>query len=222
MFPIVYDRDNWAIANKLKSLNFVSKRNPYHPYIVLNYLRISRKLFSFYLINLQPPCFVHKMSVKCPETVVINLHMIGNTFVNIRIYGHTLHFHHSDWFQIVRDCWIYLYREQSDKISDQNGTGALKPRSNLADYFSHCLRKKKWAIANNMINVSVVKLSNTFVNLSELWQKILVHCSHYIVKSQAPLNRWLTVKEQWRGISKKETVRKWCKRPGNPLYKRTA
>ena len=33
-----------------------------------------------------------------------NLHIIGNTFVNIRINSHTLHFHHSDWFQIVRDC----------------------------------------------------------------------------------------------------------------------
>ena len=70
----------------------------------MNYLRISIKLFSFCLINPQLSCSVRKVSVKCSETVVMNLHIIGNTFVIIRINSHTLHFHHSDWFQSVRDC----------------------------------------------------------------------------------------------------------------------
>ena len=62
------------------------------------------------------------MFVKCSETVIMNLHIIGSTFVNIWINNHTLPFHHSDWFQIVRDCWIKLYREQSENIFDQVGT----------------------------------------------------------------------------------------------------
>ena len=28
-----------------------------------------------------------------------------------------MEFHHSDWVQIVRNCWINLYREQSEKYS---------------------------------------------------------------------------------------------------------
>ena len=83
----------------------------------MKYLRISRKLFSFCLFNHPLSCFVRKVSVKCSETVVMNLHIIGNTFVKIRIKSHTLHFHHSDWFPIVRDCLLYLYREQSEKYS---------------------------------------------------------------------------------------------------------
>ena len=62
------------------------------------------------------------------KTVVINLHIIGTIFVNIRIDSHSLHFHHSDWFQIVRDCCIYLHRVQSDKIFGQVGP-ALKENS---------------------------------------------------------------------------------------------
>ena len=41
---------------------------------------------------------------KCSETVMMNPNIIGNRFVNIRIDSLTLHFHHSDWFQFVRDC----------------------------------------------------------------------------------------------------------------------
>ena len=32
---------------------------------------------------------------------MINLHIIGNTFVDIRIDSHTMHLHHSDCLQIV-------------------------------------------------------------------------------------------------------------------------
>ena len=78
-------------------------------------MRISWKPFSFYLIDPLPYCFVRKVSVKCSETVAMNLHIFGNTFVSIRINSHTMHFHHSNWFQIVCDCWIYLYHEQSEK-----------------------------------------------------------------------------------------------------------
>ena len=31
----------------------------------------------------------------------MNLDIIGNTFVNIRINSHTLHFHQSDWFKLI-------------------------------------------------------------------------------------------------------------------------
>ena len=79
------------------------QRNRYNPYNNLNYLSISRKVFSICLIDAKLSCFVRKMFVECSETVIINLHVIGNTFVNIRLNSHTLHFHHSDWFQIVRD-----------------------------------------------------------------------------------------------------------------------
>ena len=104
---------NWSARQ-----SFLSKRNRYHPYNILNYLLFSRKLFSFCLINPQLSSFVRKVSVKCSEPVVTN-HHIGNTFVNIRIHSHTLHFHHSDWFKIVSDCWIYIYREQSANMFGQ-------------------------------------------------------------------------------------------------------
>ena len=95
---------------------------------------ISRNIFSFCLINPQLSCFDRKVSVKCSETVVMNLRITGNTFVNIRINSHTLHFHHSGWFQVVRNCWIYLYREQLEKIFGQVGPGLLcltsDPRKN--------------------------------------------------------------------------------------------
>ena len=74
--------------------------NQYYPYNILKYLRVSRELFSFRLINPQLSCFVRKVSVKCPETVVIILHIIDNTFVNIRINSHTMHFHHSNCFRL--------------------------------------------------------------------------------------------------------------------------
>ena len=47
-----------------------------------------------------PPPHTHRSygHVKCSETVVINLHVIVNTFVNIRMNSHTLHFYHSDLF----------------------------------------------------------------------------------------------------------------------------
>ena len=38
--------------------------------------------------------------------------------------SHTLYFYHSEWFPIVRDWWIYLYREQSDRNIWPYGTGA--------------------------------------------------------------------------------------------------
>ena len=65
------------------------------------------------VLNPQLPCIVRKFS----ETVMVNLNIIRNTFINIRINSFTLHFHHSDWFQIVRDCRIFLYHKQSDKYS---------------------------------------------------------------------------------------------------------
>ena len=85
-FPTVYDR--------------------YNPFTILNYLRISRRLFSFCHTNPMLPWIVRIMSVKCSEMIIMNLHIIENTFVTSRINSHTLHFHHFDWFQIVRDCWI--------------------------------------------------------------------------------------------------------------------
>ena len=51
----------------------------------MKYLRISWKLFSCGLINHQLPYFVRNVFVKWSETVVINLHIIGNTFINIFI-----------------------------------------------------------------------------------------------------------------------------------------
>ena len=44
--------------------------------------------------------FVRKVSAKCSETVMMNLHKIGHTFVNIRINSHTLHFHHPIVFRL--------------------------------------------------------------------------------------------------------------------------
>ena len=63
-----------TIWNRSARQSFLSKGNRYHTYIILKYLRISRKLFSFCLIYPQLSCFVRKMSEKCPETVVINPH----------------------------------------------------------------------------------------------------------------------------------------------------
>ena len=37
---------------------------------------------------------------KCPETVMMNLNIIRNTFVNIRINSLKLHFHHFAWFRL--------------------------------------------------------------------------------------------------------------------------
>ena len=68
------------------------KRNRYCPYNILNYLLFSWIPVSFCLITAQLSCLVCKMFVKCSETVKMNLHIIGSTFVNIRINGHTLHF----------------------------------------------------------------------------------------------------------------------------------
>ena len=90
IFPIVY---NGAIANNLKPIGtFLSKRNRNHPY---NIFELFAYLSETVLILSSDKMF---------KTVVMNLHIIGNTFVNIRINSHTLHFHHYDWFKIVRDC----------------------------------------------------------------------------------------------------------------------
>ena len=119
-------------------------------------MRISRKLFSFGLINTHISCFVRKMSVKCSETVVINLRIIRNTSANIRLIIPTLHFHHSNCFSIVCDSWIYLYREQSEKIFRQVGPGPaiiklfeseneLKCKNHLHDFIETlCLFSKIW------------------------------------------------------------------------------
>ena len=80
------------------------EKNRYHPYNILDFLRISRKLFSFCVVDPKLSCFVRRMSVKGSKTAVMNFHITGNTFVNIRINSHTFHFHHSDWIPIVRDC----------------------------------------------------------------------------------------------------------------------
>ena len=45
--------------------------------------------------------------------------------VNILINSLTLHFHHSDWFQIVRDYLIFLYRKQSGKYSAKWDRGLI-------------------------------------------------------------------------------------------------
>ena len=39
-------------------------------------------------------------TIETIDAQYMNLHIIGNTFVNIRINS----FRHSEWFQIVRDC----------------------------------------------------------------------------------------------------------------------
>ena len=124
-----------TIWNQSARLSFLSKRNRYHPYNILNYLRIPRKLFSFCLINPQLSCFVRKMSVKSSETIVIDLHIIGNTSLNNRTNSHTLYFHHSDLFQFVDDRWIYLCREQSEKYSAKSDRGLrLSSQSLYCDY----------------------------------------------------------------------------------------
>ena len=42
------------------------------------------------------------MSVKCSEMDMMNLHIMGNTFIIFVKKSHiALHFHHSDWFLIV-------------------------------------------------------------------------------------------------------------------------
>ena len=45
--------------------------------------------------------------------------------------SHTMHFHHSNWFPIVRHCWIYIYHEQSEKIFGQVG-----PELNTMKYYN--------------------------------------------------------------------------------------
>ena len=85
LFTIETIEQSQTIRNRSARQSFLSKRNRYHPYNILKYLRISRKLFSFCLINPQLTCSVRKLSVKCSETVVMNLYIIGNIFGNIRI-----------------------------------------------------------------------------------------------------------------------------------------
>ena len=82
----------------------------------------------FIVLNPQLSCFVRKVSVECSETVVMSLHIIGNTFVNIWIISHKLHFHHSDWFQIVPDCWIYLVNNRKQYSAEWNR--GLNPDAN--------------------------------------------------------------------------------------------
>ena len=62
---------------------------------ILKYLRIFRKLFSFCLINPQLSYSLRKVSANCSETVAMYLHIIGNTFGNIRAISDILHVHHS-------------------------------------------------------------------------------------------------------------------------------
>ena len=88
----------------------------------------------FVFLNTRLTCFVRKVSVKCSETVVMNLHIIGNTFVIIQISSHTMEFHHSDWVQIVRDCWTYLLSRTIGKIFGQVGPG-LNTKRTRSDFF---------------------------------------------------------------------------------------
>ena len=116
IFPIVCDRDNSAIASNLKPIGTViEKKSVSSVYYFELFAYFSETVLILSYVNPKLYCFVRWVSVECSETVVMNLQIIWNTFVNIRINSHTLHFHHSDWFQIVRDCRFYLYREQSER-----------------------------------------------------------------------------------------------------------
>ena len=61
--------------------------------------------------------------------VVMNFHIIENIFVNIWINSLTLHFHHSDWFQIVCDC-LYLSLTIG-KIFSKVGPGLYTKQNDL-------------------------------------------------------------------------------------------
>ena len=155
----------------------------------MNYLPISRKLFSFCLINPQLSWFVRKVSVKCSERVVMNLHIIGSTFVNIRMNSHTLHFHHSHWFQIVRDCWIYLYREQSGKIltlnQEQRCGGRRRRRQCTMNW--RWMWKTRWSIflALPCFIPKIIKIMITWIakqNSSHIWRR--AECTSYVLREK--------------------------------------
>ena len=69
LFTIETIEQSRTIFNCSAQYSFLSKRNRNHPYNILNYLHISRKLFSFCLINPQLSYFDRKVSVKCSEKV---------------------------------------------------------------------------------------------------------------------------------------------------------
>ena len=71
----------------------------------MNYFHNSRKLSSFYRIK-HSAILLRSQSVrKCSETIVMNLHIIGNTFANNQINSHTLHWFHicSRLFAIIAE-----------------------------------------------------------------------------------------------------------------------
>ena len=92
----------------------------------MNYFHNSRKLSSFYRIK-HSAILLRSQSVrKCSETIVMNLHIIGNTFANNQINSHTLH-----WFHICSRLFAIIAEINSVvnnlKIFGQVGPG-LNPR----------------------------------------------------------------------------------------------
>ena len=69
--------------------------------MILNFLHISQKLFSFCRIKSSAILFCSQSVHKCSEMFMMNLHIIGNTFVNIRINSLTLHFHDVICFRLL-------------------------------------------------------------------------------------------------------------------------
>ena len=63
--------------------------------VFLNDLHFSRQLFSFYRTK-PSASLLHSQSARKCFRNVMNLRIIGNTFVNIRINSLTLHFLNSD------------------------------------------------------------------------------------------------------------------------------
>ena len=99
------------------------------------------------------------MSVKRSETVVMNLHVIGNTFVNIRKNCHTLHFHHFDWLQLNLSLSLTI-----GKIFGQVGPGLC----DAASGYRPLIR----LLGGKDFRLCVVRLA---VNLEEMqWQKEII------------------------------------------------
>ena len=81
------------------------------------------------------------MFVKCSQTVVMNINIIRNTFVNIMINSHTLHFHQSDWFQIVQIVYIHrtirYFISYFTQLQTVNKLKYLMSNQNQNKHFKH-------------------------------------------------------------------------------------
>ena len=92
----------------------------------LGYLHIVRKSCASLFYRIKSSAILpHSQSVrKRSKTVVMNLRITDNTFVNIPTHSYTKLLH-TDRFKIVRDCWNYLYSVNKRKDIRLSGIGDL-------------------------------------------------------------------------------------------------